>query len=158
MNQAIRAVEALVRAAALEHDVALGLDLAPNLPLCSGDAIQIQQVVLNLVHNGMEAMRAVPKAERRMVVRTVREKEAVAVSVEDAGPPLGPDVFEGLFVPFYTTKENGLGMGLSISRSIIQAHGGSIDARRGSARGLIVRFTLPTVGRLAGARGPGITA
>jgi PAS domain S-box-containing protein len=158
LNQAIRGVETLVRAAALENDVAMALDLAPNLPPCDGDAIQIQQVILNLVHNGVEAMRSMAKAERRMVMRTLRDKDAVAVSVEDSGPPLAQEVFDRLFMPFYTTKENGLGMGLSISRSIIQAHGGTIEAHRGKARGLIVRFTLPTVTRRLEAMGPRMSA
>jgi C4-dicarboxylate-specific signal transduction histidine kinase len=156
LSQAVRGVEALVRATALENDVNLALDLAPNLPLCTGDVIQIQQVVLNLVRNGVEAMRTLPKAERRMVVRTQRQPDGVAVSVEDAGPPVPADVLDRLFMPFYTTKENGLGMGLSISRSIIQAHGGTIDVRPGAARGLIARFTLPTAGSLA--TRPGLSA
>jgi C4-dicarboxylate-specific signal transduction histidine kinase len=158
LGQAIRGVEALIRATALENDVAFGLDLAPNLPLCDGDAIQIQQVVLNLVRNGIEAMRSVPKPERRMVVRTLREKEAVTVSVEDTGPPLADETLDQFFMPFYTTKENGLGMGLSISRSIIQAHGGSIAARRGVPRGVVVRFTLPASARSSEAGGSRISA
>jgi two-component system sensor kinase FixL len=158
VNQAIRGVEGLVRAAALENDVALSLDLAPGVTLCVGDAIQIQQVVLNLVHNGMEAMRCVPRPERRMVVRTLREKEGVVVSIEDAGPPVSQEVLDRLFTPFFSTKENGLGMGLSVSRSIIQDHHGHIEARRGGARGLVVRFTLPTAGSQASASGPGMSA
>jgi PAS domain S-box-containing protein len=158
LGQAIRGVEALIRATALENDVAFGLDLAADLPLCDGDAIQIQQVVLNLVRNGIEAMRSLPKPERRMVVRTLHEKEAVTVSVEDAGPPVADEVLDQFFMPFYTTKENGLGMGLSISRSIIQAHGGSIVARRGVPRGVVVRFTLPAGARSSEAGGSRISA
>jgi PAS domain S-box-containing protein len=142
-NQAIRGIETLARAAALENEVALSFDLAPCPALCVGDAVQIQQVVLNLVRNSIEAMTALPKPERRMVVRSMREPGATVVSVEDAGLPVSQDVLDRLFVPFYSTKENGLGMGLSICRSIIHAHRGSIEARRGGARGLIVRFRLP---------------
>jgi PAS domain S-box-containing protein len=147
VNKAIRGVETLVRAAALENDVTLSLDLAPRLALCKGDLVQIQQVVLNLVRNGMEAMRSVPRPERRMVIRSLSPDDGVVVSVEDAGPPLADEALERLFTPFYTTKQNGLGMGLSISRSIIQAHGGWIEARRGGVRGLVVWFTLPAVHR-----------
>ncbi len=147
VNQAIRGVEALIRAAALEDSVTVFVDLAPGLPLLIGDTIQVQQVVLNLVRNGMEAMRPLPKAERRMVVRSFPEGETVVVSVEDSGPPIAREVLDRLFVPFYSTKSNGLGMGLSISRSIIQAHGGAIEAQSSGERGLRVRFTLPLGGR-----------
>jgi PAS domain S-box-containing protein len=143
VNQAIRGVEALIHAVALEGAAALELDLASVLPTSVGDTIQVQQVVLNLVRNGIEAMSSLPSRERRMVIRSRHEGGTIVVTVEDSGPPLPADVFERLFVPFYTTKTTGLGMGLSISRSIIQAHGGAIDARRGDDRGLCVRFTLP---------------
>jgi two-component system sensor kinase FixL len=143
VNLAIRGVETLVRAATLGGDVALQLDLAPHLAGCTGDVVQIQQVLLNLVRNGIEAMRPIPKTDRRIVIRSRPQGESVLVSVEDAGPPVGPDVLPQLFSPFFTTKENGLGMGLSISRSIIQAHHGSIRARRRRPRGLMVEFTLP---------------
>ena len=150
VSQAIRGIETLARAAALENEVALSFDLAPQPALCVGDAVQIQQVVLNLVRNSIEAMTALPKPERRLVVRSMREEGACVVSVEDAGHPVSQDVLDRLFVPFYSTKENGLGMGLSICRSIIHAHHGSIEARRGGARGLTVRFRLPVARPLAG--------
>jgi PAS domain S-box-containing protein len=155
VSQAIRGIETLARAAALENEVALSFDLAAQPALCVGDAVQIQQVVLNLVRNGIEAMTQLPKPERRLVVRSMRERDATVVSVEDAGLPVSQDVLDRLFVPFYSTKENGLGMGLSICRSIIHAHHGSIEARRGGARGLVVRFRLPAAGRPAGGPGAG---
>jgi C4-dicarboxylate-specific signal transduction histidine kinase len=142
VNQAIRGVETLIRAAALESDVALFMDLTPGLAMSVGDAIQVQQVVLNLVGNAIDAMRPLPRPERRLVVRSLLDRDIIAVSVEDSGPPIEKEVFDRLFEPFYTSKPNGLGMGLSISRSIIEAHGGSIEARSRSGCGLAVRFTL----------------
>jgi hypothetical protein len=135
-------VETLIRAAALEGDATLFMDLAPGPAMSVGDVIQVQQVVLNLVRNAIDAMRTLPKPERRLVVRSLHDRDMIVVSVEDAGPPLEKEALDHLFAPFYTTKANGLGMGLSISRSIIEAHGGAIEARSRSGRGLAVRFTL----------------
>jgi PAS domain S-box-containing protein len=158
VNQAIRGVEALIRAAALENDVALFMDLTPALAMSVGDAIQVQQVVLNLVGNAIDAMRPLPNPERRLVVRSLCDRDMIVVSVEDSGPPIDKDVLARLFVPFYTSKPNGLGMGLAISRSIIEAHGGAIDARSCSGRGLAVRFTLRATEKAAGAVGPRMSA
>jgi PAS domain S-box-containing protein len=154
INEAIRAVERLLHAVALEGGVDLKVDLAPALPVSVGDTIQVQQVVLNLVRNGIEAVGSLAKGERRIVVRSRQEGDDIAVTVEDSGPVLHREVLDRLFVPFYTTKSNGLGMGLSISRSIIQAHGGTIEAEPCGERGLRVRFTLPVRGEtaLAGSR------
>jgi PAS domain S-box-containing protein len=146
LNHALRGVEPFIRAVALESDVALFMDLSPEPLACEGDAIQLQQVVLNLVRNAIQAMAALPKPERRLVLRSRRERDLIVVSVEDSGPPVASEVLDGLFVPFYTTKANGLGMGLSISRSIVEAHGGVIEARSRGGRGLAVRFTLPLPG------------
>jgi C4-dicarboxylate-specific signal transduction histidine kinase len=158
VNQAIRGVEALIRAAALENDVALFMDLTPALAMSVGDAIQVQQVVLNLVGNAIDAMRPLPNPERRLVVRSLCDRDMIVVSVEDSGPPIDKDVLARLFVPFYTSKPNGLGMGLAISRSIIEAHGGAIEARSCSGRGLAVRFTLRATEKAAGAVGPRMSA
>jgi PAS domain S-box-containing protein len=144
VNQAIRGIETLIRAAALEGDVSVRLDLSPGLLPCAGDMVQVQQVALNLVRNGIDAMRGLPKAERRLVISSRHENDAVVVSVTDSGPPLPAEALPRLFEPFYSTKQNGLGMGLSISRSIVHAHGGTIEARP-NPRGLSVRFALPVV-------------
>jgi two-component system, LuxR family, sensor kinase FixL len=158
VNEAIRGVEALIRAAALEGDATLFMDLTPGRLMSIGDVIQVQQVVLNLVRNAIDAMRTLPKPERRLVVRSLRDRGAIVVSVEDAGPPIAKEAFDHLFAPFYTTKANGLGMGLSISRSIIEAHGGVIEARSRSGRGLAVRFTLRESEGAGDAVGPRMSA
>jgi signal transduction histidine kinase len=99
---------------------------------------------LNLVRNASEAMVDIPPEDREVVVRTYAETpEELTVSVEDAGPSIDDATLEAMFTPFHTTKPEGLGMGLAISRSIIEAHGGRLWAARRPDRGLVVRFTLP---------------
>jgi two-component system sensor kinase FixL len=147
VNAAIRGVEPLLRAGALEHNVALDLELAPGLPETLGDVIQIQQVILNLARNATEAMLSMPKESRRLCIRTSRDSGSLAVEVEDTGPPVDDETFARLFVPFETTKPGGLGMGLSVSRSIVEAHGGRIAADRDPVGGLRVRFSLPLTRR-----------
>ena len=143
VNQAIRGIEPLLRADALENDVAFDLDLAPELPNARGDLIQIQQVVLNLARNAVDAMKAAPRGERRLLIRAAPLDGAVVVEVADTGPPVDPETFEHLFMAFHTTKAEGLGMGLPICRSIVEAHGGRIAAHRNPGGGLTFRFTLP---------------
>jgi two-component system sensor kinase FixL len=149
VNMAVRSVEPFLRAGALADEVRMELDLAADLPEVRGDAIQIQQVVLNLARNAVEAMRPVPPAERRLRIRTAREDGAIAVEVTDSGPPLAEEALDRLFVPFLSTKRDGLGMGLSISRSIVESHGGEIAGRRNPNGGLTMRFTLPLPAREA---------
>jgi C4-dicarboxylate-specific signal transduction histidine kinase len=143
LNATIRGIEPLLKAGALEHDASLELRLAPNLPVTQGDVIQFQQVILNLARNATEAMLEVPKRARRLEIRTARDASSLALEVTDAGPPVDDETLARLFVPFETTKAGGLGMGLSISRSIVEAHGGRITAERNPGGGLRVRFTLP---------------
>jgi PAS domain S-box-containing protein len=149
VNLAVRSVEPFLRAGALADEVRLELDLAHDLPEARGDAIQIQQVVLNLARNAVEAMLPVPPVERHLRIRTTRQDGVLVVEVTDSGPPIGDTSLEGLFVPFLSTKTDGLGMGLSISRSIVESHGGEIRAQRNPTGGLTVRFTLPLPGREA---------
>jgi C4-dicarboxylate-specific signal transduction histidine kinase len=113
---------------------------------------------LNLVRNAIDAMRILPKPERRLVVRSLRDGPSIVVVVEDSGPPLEEGALDQLFTPFYTTKAQGLGMGLAISRSIIEAHGGVIEARSRSRRGLAVRFTLRAREEAGDAVGPRMSA
>jgi PAS domain S-box-containing protein len=145
INDAIREVLELVRGEVQRHDVSVHTDLLADLPSAFGDRVQLQQVLLNLIMNGIEAMTAVPEHAKTLVIRTaLAEPAGVAVTVEDAGPGLDAAFAERIFDPFFTTKPNGLGMGLSICRSIIDAHGGRLGASPRSPYGTIVRFTVPT--------------
>jgi C4-dicarboxylate-specific signal transduction histidine kinase len=123
----------------------LQLDLAHELPQVMGDRIQLQQVLSNLMKNGVEAMSAVTTRERRLQVRTSAAVVGqVLVEVVDNGMGVLPEKIPELFEPFYTTKANGVGMGLSICRSIIESHGGRLWAEANPTGGMTFRFTLPT--------------
>jgi signal transduction histidine kinase len=114
------------------------------LPLIEGDRVQLQQVVLNLVVNAVQAMGAVVDGPRELFITTARaEPNGVLVTVTDSGPGLTPASLENLFAPFYTTKPGGLGMGLSICRSIIEAHGGRIWVTANLPQGAIFQFAVP---------------
>jgi two-component system sensor kinase FixL len=122
--------------------------LGDDMPLVRGDGIQLQQVILNLLVNGAQAMwRNRPDQDRLLRIRTrlLPEGDRVAVSVSDHGPGVeGP--LEKLFEPFFSTKKEGLGMGLSINRTLIEAHGGRLSASRNDERGLTFTFSLPVAG------------
>jgi signal transduction histidine kinase len=125
------------------QDIALALDLARDLPQVQGDAVQLQQLLLNLVLNGIDAMRGESEAGRQLAVRTRLVDGEVVVRVEDRGKGL-PDIDHGLlFEPFYTTKAEGMGVGLAICRTVIESHGGRIWAERGEPTGAIFAFALP---------------
>jgi len=118
--------------------------LAEGLPLIEGDRVQLQQVMLNLIINAVEEMSGATEGARDLLISTGRAgSNDVLVSVRDSGPGLEPAALERLFDPFYTTKSSGLGLGLSISRSIIEAHGGRLWATSNVPRGAIFEFTLP---------------
>jgi two-component system sensor kinase FixL len=120
------------------------LELDPELPPVQADVVQLQQVVLNLVLNGLEAMDGVSTGERRLTLATARaDGDHVEVAVRDAGHGIGPGRLEQMFDPFFTTKPNGLGMGLSIARSIVLAFGGTIRAVDNADGGATVGFVLP---------------
>jgi signal transduction histidine kinase len=146
VNEAVRSIEVFAKADGLQSGISLRLDLAPELSRVLGDRIQLQQVLLNLIHNGLEAMRALA-GPRELIVQTSQNDSAgeILVSVRDAGPPLAASVLQRMFEPFYTTKPGGLGMGLSISRSILEAHGGRLWAEPNPDQGITVRFTLPAL-------------
>ncbi|MEM5429660.1 trifunctional serine/threonine-protein kinase/ATP-binding protein/sensor histidine kinase [Cupriavidus oxalaticus] len=144
LNNAIREVIELTRGEARRHGASVQTQLADGLPVIQGDRVQLQQVLLNLLINAMEATSAVSDGVRELVISTGQaEAGGVLVAVSDSGPGLAPDIAERIFAPFYTTKSTGLGMGLSICRSIIEAHGGRLWASANMPRGAIFQFTVP---------------
>jgi C4-dicarboxylate-specific signal transduction histidine kinase len=144
VNQAVRDIQAIARMEAQRRGATLVLQLAPDLPDVTGDSVQLQQVLLNLVRNAAEAMATIEPDARQVVVTTsLTAPDQITVSVRDAGPSLDDAVFSRLFTHFYTTKPDGLGMGLAISRSIVEAHGGRLRGERHAGGGLVMRFTLP---------------
>jgi PAS domain S-box-containing protein len=140
----VTGVVALVHSDAIMQDVRIRLDLDDALPRVRGDRIQLQQVMLNILVNAFDAMRECP-SDRRIVEITARREEParVRVVISDRGPGLSPDALEKIFQPFYTTKPDGLGMGLSICRAIIQAHGGALGAENNPEGGAAFYFTVP---------------
>jgi PAS domain S-box-containing protein len=144
INEAIREVIELTRGEAAKHGASVQTALGEGLPAIEGDRVQLQQVVLNLIVNAVQAMTAIAEGPRELFIATTRaEPTSVLVAVRDSGPGLGPESLERLFAPFYTTKADGLGMGLSICRSIIEAHGGRVWAEPNEPQGAIFQFTVP---------------
>jgi PAS domain S-box-containing protein len=144
LNLLVREALALAARDIRLGEVRLLLDLASDLPPALADRIQIEQVMLNLVRNALEAMQQKAAESRILTVRTKRAgADAVQVKVADTGCGLGPDAADRLFQPFYTTKPNGMGMGLAISRTILSAHGGRLEAAPGADAGAVFTFTLP---------------
>jgi signal transduction histidine kinase len=123
--------------------VPVALDLAPNLPLLQADRIQLGQVLLNLVRNALEAMAEVPSAQRQLTVRTRRADTEAEVSVSDTGPGISVGTIEKLFQPYHTTKAHGMGLGLALCRSILQAHQGRLWVKPNTPRGASFFFALP---------------
>jgi PAS domain S-box-containing protein len=145
INEAIREVIEITRGEAAKNGGSVQTALGEGLPLIEGDRVQLQQVVLNLIVNALQAMCAVADGPRELLITTARgEPNGVLVAVKDSGPGLAPATLEHLFAPFYTTKPGGLGMGLSICRSIIEAHGGRLWVTANVPRGAIFHFTVPT--------------
>ena len=144
LNDAIREVIALTRGEMDANGVVLRTELAEGLPLVRGDRVQLQQVILNLIINAIEAMSGAGEGPRALTIGTeIAESRDVHVTVRDSGPGLDPARLGRLFEAFYTTKQGGLGMGLSICRSIIEAHGGRLWAEANEPRGAVFRFTVP---------------
>jgi len=143
INEAIRDVIMLIQGETAKNGVVVETELTDDLPLITGDRVQLQQVILNLVINGSEAMSGVDGGLRRVLIRTAKNgPDAVLVAVCDTGPGLDWADSDHVFEAFYTTKPNGLGMGLSICRSIIEAHGGRLWASANVPRGAVFQFTL----------------
>jgi len=144
LNVLIRDVAKLLSSDALIRNVTVTLDLAPTPLIVTGDRVQLQQVVMNLVINAMDAMADGDAAQRTIALRSKGEDVQVAHAlVEDTGTGLREATEELIFEPFFTTKPTGMGMGLSIAKSIIEAHGGLIWATNNPARGATVHFALP---------------
>ena len=134
---------ALVRSEAVKNGVSVRTELAEGLPLILGDRVQIQQVLLNLIINALEAMTVGEEPRELLISSRKSEKGSVHVAVQDSGPGLGQADLERVFASFYTTKPGGMGLGLAICRSIIEAQGGRIWATTHSPRGAVFEFTLP---------------
>jgi hypothetical protein len=142
LNDVIVEVLSLVRSETEKRRVTIETELAPDLPPVTGDRVQLQQLILNLLLNGIEAMDPVTDRPRRLFIRSGRNSEdMVLVQVQDSGVGLkDPD---GVFDAFFTTKENGMGMGLAICRSVVQAHNGRLWAASSDGYGATFCFTLP---------------
>jgi len=144
LNEVILVVIDLIRAESVLQGLSIATDLSPRLAGIHGDSIQLQQVILNLILNGAAAMRNSPSGQRKIIVRTAMlDSRTVKAFVTDFGTGIDERHIDRLFVPFYTTKPEGLGMGLSISQTIIKAHGGTMEARNNREGGATFAFTLP---------------
>jgi NO-binding membrane sensor protein with MHYT domain len=144
VNEAIVEVIALTRGEVMKNNVSVQTQLAEGLPLIQGDRVQLQQVILNLIINAVQAMNGVNEGSRGLLIGSGKDASGrVIVAVQDSGPGLNPESFEHLFDSFYTTKPGGMGMGLSICRSIVEAHGGRIWATPNDGPGITMQFTLP---------------
>jgi PAS domain S-box-containing protein len=143
INDAILEVIALTRTEAANNSVSVRMQLAEGLPHVQGDRVQLQQVLLNLIINAIEAMRDVGEEERELLIGSQSGPDGVSVEVRDSGPGFAPAALERVFEAFYTTKPGGLGLGLSICRSIIEAHNGRLWASPNVPRGAIFGFIAP---------------
>jgi PAS domain S-box-containing protein len=146
INGIIREVVELTRAEAATNCVSVQTEFSERLPTVVGDRVELQQVVVNLILNAIEAMSRTTENRRELLIRTAKaDSGTILVAVADSGPGLLPASLERLFEPFYTTKADGLGIGLSICRSIIEAHGGRLWASANEPHGTIFQFTVPTL-------------
>jgi signal transduction histidine kinase len=144
VNEIIREMLVLLHGETTRYDILVGTDLAADLPQVMGDRVQLQQVLMNLMINGIEAMKDADGAHE-LAIRSQRiQHEEVVVSVTDSGVGLPPQQTEQIFNAFFTTKPHGTGMGLRISRSIIESHGGRLWAANNSPHGASFCFTLPS--------------
>lgn len=143
VNGLVREVLKLAAQELRDHKVTASLSLDRNIALIMGDRIQLQQCLMNLIINAIEAMTDEPEATRSLKVSTSMEEGSVVIGVADAGPGIRPGIAEHVFNPFFTTKKGGIGLGLSICRSIIESHGGQIAMKSGESRGAIFQLRLP---------------
>jgi signal transduction histidine kinase len=144
INETILDTIALTRGEMQRHGISLHTELLKDLPAVWGDRVQLQQVILNLIMNAIEAMSEVREGSRELLIdSSVSAPDGVIVAVRDSGPGLKPEILDHLFDPFYTTKQTGLGMGLSICRSIAERHGGRLWASANAPRGAVFQFIIP---------------
>jgi signal transduction histidine kinase len=144
VNDLVREIITLVQRELISHQVSLRTELASPLPMVLGDRVQLQQVIINLVMNGIEAMQSVTDRPRELVIRSRQdEPQQVLVSVTDCGVGISAENADRLFTAFFTTKSSGMGMGLSICRSIMEAHGGRLWASANLPHGATFQFSLP---------------
>jgi signal transduction histidine kinase len=144
VNEALREVIELTRGEALKNGVSVESQLAKSLPIIVGDRVQLRQVVPNLILNALQAMGAASEGPRQVMITTRQiELNDLHVGVQDTGPELSQETLSRLFEPFYTTKPNGMGMGLTICRSIVEAHGGRLWVSACQPRGALFQFSIP---------------
>jgi C4-dicarboxylate-specific signal transduction histidine kinase len=144
INDAIQEVVSLLSNESSRHRIVMSTELGARLPRVYGDRVQLQQVMVNLIMNAVDATRAVSGSPREIIIRSAEEADCVVVTVEDSGAGLTPDQLDRIFEPFFTTKAQGIGMGLSISRSIVESHGGKLSASNRTPSGAKFEFKLPT--------------
>jgi PAS domain S-box-containing protein len=144
INQIVQEVITLLRNELARNHVTLRTDVASNLPHVTGDPVQLQQVLINLIMNAIEAMRTSTDRPWKLLIRSAKNADGILVQVQDSGPGIKPELAEGIFEPFFTTKADGIGMGLSIARSIIESHGGQLSLVPVS-QGALFQFTLPVI-------------
>jgi C4-dicarboxylate-specific signal transduction histidine kinase len=128
LNQMIRAVAAFLRHEMEQNRISLRMELADNLPPILGDEVQLQEVLINLMMNAIEAMGSTVDRPRELLLKSLTTREGALIQIRDSGPGLDPDIADRIFEPFFTTKPGGVGLGLSISRSIVESHGGRIQS------------------------------
>jgi PAS domain S-box-containing protein len=145
INQIIQEVAVLLRNELARNHVSLSMDLGSDLPRVSGDGVLLQQVLINLIMNGIEAMSSIMRGLRELAIKSSRDHDEVSIQVKDSGSGFDSQQAEHIFEPFFTTKPEGIGMGLSISRSIVESHGGRLWAESGPT-GAFFQFTLPANG------------
>ncbi|WP_075643511.1 ATP-binding protein [Paraburkholderia ginsengiterrae] len=151
LNEVINDVASLIQHEILTHRVSLRLELAPGLPPLHAGRVELQQVILNLAINGIQAMGGIDDGPRELVIKTFQDEAGnVVASVQDSGTGIKPESIGRLFDPFFTTKPDGMGMGLSICHSIVEAHGGRVWASNRTGRGAIFQLSLPPFAKAGG--------
>jgi len=144
INETVEETISLATRELSQNNVSLETQLAENLPQILADRIQLQQVILNLIINACEALTAADDEFRKLSISTAREMDGVALTVRDTGVGIDPQQIETVFEAFHTTKPGGMGMGLAVSRSIIEGHGGRLWAEPNEPHGAIFKFTIPS--------------